>query len=329
MPPSASRVASIHLAASEPGGYWANALPDLQVISGLLTALERKPLDEALLRKTLKAIDKAVGIATWSRNLLPPDIYAPLLTVRREVSVHVKSKTLDVGAAALTVDRYKGTLQEILDNLAPEHLTYSGFKFDNPEHLPWSVCRLVFAGFDFLQTIFKKRGVLAALVAGVKRVVLDATPDASAFFDSRSRVLTVSTRDLLKTGRFSDTFIGETLIHEIGHFIHRNYITGEAAAVWDAPWKGLPSLANPNNYEHRKSPERARRLDPLEIVTEYGKTDQYEDFAETFMVFMISPEKLSAPAMYRMQQALSLSGLYGKPVMRVGHDEVQVEVVGV
>jgi hypothetical protein len=50
-------------------------------------------------------------------------------------------------------------------------------------------------------------------------------------------------------------------------------------------------------------------LDPLEIVTDYGKQDKFEDFAETFMLFMVAPEKLTPTTKFRMQRALSLSGL--------------------
>ena len=104
------------------------------------------------------------------------------------------------------------------------------------------------------------------------------------------------------------------VIHEIGHYIHRVYIKGEAEQAWNEPWKDLKTLARPGETPE---PNRDQILDPLGIPTEYGKVDRYEDFAETFMLFMIQPERLSPTATYRMQRALSLSGLYGKPVMRL------------
>ena len=116
--------------------------------------------------------------------------------------------------------------------------------------------------------------------------------------------------------RASDAFS----LHEFGHYVHRNFITGEAREAWEAPWEGLPSLADPSNRHQQSDPKRKEQLDPLEIVTEYGKTDKYEDFAETFMVFMAAPEKLTPMAKFRMQRALSLSGLYGKPVMHLAND---------
>ena len=58
-------------------------------------------------------------------------------------------------------------------------------------------------------------------------------------------------------------------------------------------------------------------LDALGIPTHYGRTNIKEDFAETFVLFMVAPDRLSEIARYRMGRALWLSGFHGKPVMRV------------
>ena len=68
-------------------------------------------------------------------------------------------------------------------------------------------------------------------------------------------------------------------------------------------------------------------LQNLEIVSDYGKTNEKEDFAETFVAFMAAPEKLTPTAKFRMQRALSLSGLYNKPVMRLADDLIVEAVV--
>lgn len=60
-------------------------------------------------------------------------------------------------------------------------------------------------------------------------------------------------------------------------------------------------------------------LEKLQVVSDYGKTNEKEDFAETFVAFVGAPEKLTPTAKFRMQRALSISGLYGKPVMRLAH----------
>jgi hypothetical protein len=49
--------------------------------------------------------------------------------------------------------------------------------------------------------------------------------------------------------------------------------------------------------------------------------NEREDFAEAFVAFMIAPEKLTPEAKFRMQRALSLSGLYGKHVMHLARED--------
>lgn len=80
-----------------------------------------------------------------------------------------------------------------------------------------------------------------------------------------------------------------------------------------------------------KDLEEIRKADPsieqaleqsyqaLGVPSEYGRTNELEDFADTFVVFLVSPEKLSENALYRMKHTLWLSGFGGKPVMRLAH----------
>jgi 2'-5' RNA ligase len=65
----------------------------------------------------------------------------------------------------------------------------------------------------------------------------------------------------------------------------------------------------------------AQALEALQVPTEYAKTNEREDFAESFVAFMAAPGRLSEMGKFRMQRALSLSGLYGKPLMRLSRDE--------
>jgi hypothetical protein len=62
-------------------------------------------------------------------------------------------------------------------------------------------------------------------------------------------------------------------------------------------------------------------LDKLEIVSPYGRTNEKEDFAETFVAFVGAPEKLTPTAKFRMQRTLSLANFYNKPVMRLSAAE--------
>lgn len=64
-------------------------------------------------------------------------------------------------------------------------------------------------------------------------------------------------------------------------------------------------------------------IEDLDIVTDYGRTNEKEDFAETFVAFMDAPQKLTPMARQRMQRCLALSGLYGKPVTRLSAANVE------
>lgn len=59
-----------------------------------------------------------------------------------------------------------------------------------------------------------------------------------------------------------------------------------------------------------------KAIDALEVPSSYARTNEKEDFAESFVAYMDAPEKLSKQAKFRMQRALHLSGLYGKPIMK-------------
>ena len=62
-----------------------------------------------------------------------------------------------------------------------------------------------------------------------------------------------------------------------------------------------------------------KALEALAIPSDYGKTNEREDFAETWVAFMVNPGALSETAKTRMLRTLALSGLYGKQVLRLAH----------
>lgn len=103
----------------------------------------------------------------------------------------------------------------------------------------------------------------------------------------------------------------------------RRYQSNLAA---DDDWDGLHPYISPEEAQAfldesgTNDKELAALIDALEIPTEYGKTDREEDFAETFVVFMQNPGDLSPTATLRMQQALALSGLYNKQVLRLASE---------
>jgi hypothetical protein len=54
--------------------------------------------------------------------------------------------------------------------------------------------------------------------------------------------------------------------------------------------------------------------DHLQIPTKYGRTNHKEDFAETFLYYILYPEFLSDIATFRMKKTLWLSGFFGKKI---------------
>ena len=89
----------------------------------------------------------------------------------------------------------------------------------------------------------------------------------------------------------------------------------------DYAGRNYPQLS-PEIVEKARSEDKTidAALDALGIPTEYGRTNVGEDFAETFVLFMTDPNRLSDMARYRMSRALWLSGFHGKPVMRIAVD---------
>ena len=89
----------------------------------------------------------------------------------------------------------------------------------------------------------------------------------------------------------------------------------ELLGVFDS--KNFPKLTPGAQTELASSllSEESLELEDLALPTDYAQTNEQEDFAETFARFTEAPGSLSPLAQYRMKKTLSLSGLYGKPVM--------------
>lgn len=345
------------------------------------------------------------------------------------------------------LDAYRDALQAAMDATAPQTFSYQGFTIGNPQHMGDSICRQLLEGVDYLVALFKKRGLEKLLKGEIKRV--DLQPDLGekthGLYHSNTQTISLSAKIVTTKarGRFIQ-WVNEVFLHEFGHHVHMNYITGEARAVWDEGWtevqqkkdalaeafqkitheerakffevlesvgfdpgkaaKKLPAVSkvkfgvwlrtpmtgtalitdkqfrltkdgqyvmsffrdpvafmkehydlspNEENYKvthDRRSKQMLDKLgllysgaysipanvveelskaDPsmnkaveealakLEIVSGYGKENEKEDFAETFVAFVGAPEKLTPTATYRMKRTLSVSGLYGKPVMQL------------
>jgi hypothetical protein len=304
--------------------FWEKAVQELHKFNSVYAAVEKKPNDPVVLRKSVTAISKLVNFQVWVKKCLTKESYADFLEAAKDIFRLTKDKSAAPSALLAGIEAYKMASQRALDSAAPESFTYQGFKVINKQHFADELCRKALQGLDYLKALFKKRGVINMIESGVARVVLVNDANATAYFHSGTREMVISVEEITKgSARILDDFANETILHEFGHYVHRNYITGEAEEAWNSPWGDLPSLADPRTPK-RPDNKRQEQLDPLEIVTEYGKVDKYEDFAETFVVFMAAPEKLTPTAKFRMQRALSLSGLYGKPVLRLSTSILRV-----
>lgn len=330
---------------------------------------------------------------------------------------------------------------------------YKGFKVESFE-LSESEVRQLLDGIDFIEAIFKERDMTPIMRESIESIQLrreQSGSEVAGLWNYHTRVLTIFTNSLGRSGRFLSNFVHEVLLHEIGHWVHLNYITREAAEFWDGGWeyinnqnekfyaenlkkfsisqedreryftmfqeaKGDPKLVksrasaldilkihelftsfspdapmmtpknfrltaegkeymeffkdplyyfyNVRNYpredysekealeeglrtlktkfklrglweglslsmEESKTKEFAAADTALHnktiqemkvalgIPTDYGMTDVKEDFAETFVQFVVDPSKLSQTARWRMGRTLGLSDATGKRVMKL------------
>jgi hypothetical protein len=99
--------------------------------------------------------------------------------------------------------------------------------------------------------------------------------------------------------------------------LKKTYMSNLELTEWYAT-RNYPTL-DADTVEKIRAEDKSvnEALDKLGIPTDYGRKDTMEDFAESFVMFMTAPERLSDVALYRMKRALALSGLYGRMVMKV------------
>jgi hypothetical protein len=103
-----------------------------------------------------------------------------------------------------------------------------------------------------------------------------AEPDTLGFFECDSHAIHIASED-----SFPDGIEGllDTITHEVGHNAH--------AALMETS----PSLAREWDGMHASSPQRSLG-DGLGFVSEYAKTSQFEDFAESYMTYVRDPGTL-------------------------------------
>jgi hypothetical protein len=96
-------------------------------------------------------------------------------------------------------------------------------------------------GIDNMVSLFEKRGVEEIIHESINHIFLrqqeEGEKNAGYWMSGMKVLIGVYSEELkISAGRFSDNFINEMFIHEVGHWVHMNYIPPSAKAYWDKPW---------------------------------------------------------------------------------------------
>lgn len=212
---------------------------------------------------------------------------------------------------------YKG--QETIDRQA---FTYKGFKVE-VLNLSKETTSAMLQAIDCLDDLFKKRGVAPLIHEAIDKVYLQHNPSNKigegwgknhAYYSNKKVYLYDTILDL-DDQMPEIKAICYAFIHEIGHWVHFEFLPREAHVLWNSSWDGV--------MEGRRelTPQEAQineSLSRLNIPTPYGHMNPFEDFAETFTHFMIDPNSISEIAKERLKATLSLSTGFGRKFMRIG-----------
>jgi hypothetical protein len=297
MTAGADRVVARYKRASA-DSLWADAKKDIGKL-GTLLKKAKKQEDP----KIATAVGKLKGLTRWLVSAFDEAEIASSVDVWQLIARSGPAETLRL------LTQFVDAVQVLLNSTASATFSYSGFAVENPQNLGEAKCLRALSGIDYLQAMFEKRGVSKLLKSGLTGILLTSEgvplPTVAGMYYPRIRTIALfipTASYPLSKSHFLDWF-NHVFLHEFGHYVHMAFLPGEAVAAWDSAWGGL---------EEEESPEELPAS-----VSNYGRSNKFEDFAETFVAFMAAPEKLTPEADFRMKRTLSLSGLYGKPVMRL------------
>ncbi len=200
--------------------------------------------------------------------------------------------------------------------------THKGFRVE-ALNLSRDTTSAMLQAIDCLEEIFEKRGVEPLVHKAIDKVYLQHNPSNQvgqgwgknhAYYENKKVYLYDTILDLDKEMPEIET-ICYVLIHEIGHWVHFDYLPREAHVLWNSSWDGVMKGRKEIPPEEAQSSETLRKL---EIPTHYGHKNPFEDFAETFTRFMVNPNSISEVAKNRLKATLSLSTGFGRKFMRIG-----------
>ncbi len=203
---------------------------------------------------------------------------------------------------------------------------HKGFKV-TAEDLSEVVIEAMLEPLDVIDHLFKKRKVQVLLHESLEQVILRSNPEeeilgnwgiSSAKYVSGKKLVYLYD-DLLDTTCHISGMknIVYTFIHEVGHWLHVDFLSEDARDFWNKSWEGV--IPKDMDYLTYEQASKNDTLKELGIPTPYGHRDPFEDFAETFAYFILKPERLSERACERMKETLRMSYRAGRSFMRLAH----------
>ena len=120
-----------------------------------------------------------------------------------------------------------------------QNFTYKGFRVKSL-NLSDTEVRGLLDSIAYVDALFTRRNFTDLVRGSISHITLrdptmrEKKKGVSGLYNSETKELTIlSTKS---KGRFVENFVHETLIHEIGHWVHLTYITREAKEFWDSGW---------------------------------------------------------------------------------------------
>ena len=237
----------------------------------------------------------------------------------------LQSLTKQVGVLVDIVEKKE---KEYIDQETIERktFTYKNFKVIAND-LSEVVIEALLEPIDVFEHIFERRGVEVILHEALDKIYL--CPDQDDEIDggwgkTSARYLRGKETIILYDNILDDSCdISEIkgivygFIHEVGHWLHWDFLTPEAYDYWNKSWEGV--IPEGKTYLDYESARDSETLKELGIPTPYGHRDPYEDFAETFAFFILKPSRLSDIACERMKETLRMSVKGGRPFMRLAN----------
>lgn len=109
----------------------------------------------------------------------------------------------------------------------------------------------------------------------------------------------------------ADTFLSDTCFNLIETAIKEK---SEKMGAKTGKFNDIIDITNSINKIRKKIEKNFKNLNP---VSEYAKINNMEDFAETFMYYILDKSKLTKEAEFRFKRTLSLSNLYGDKILQL------------